>query len=113
MSARDESSPVTDALATARAAAAELFEFEVGERCPVWRVFISDSESETGVAPVCTAEGVDAEHHMIDDFPGEPIHDDLGVYACCPTPQIETYSPILAMYLVELLNADREAVEFT
>jgi hypothetical protein len=44
-----------------------------------WRVIITDSESLTGVAPVCesTHEGDGA---------------DYWVYDCCPYPQIETYS---------------------
>ena len=101
-----EQRPMNDTLAKAREAAAALFEVEAGERRPMWRVIYTDSESPTGVAPVCTAEGVDDEHHVIADHPSGPMRDEDGVYDCCPTPQIETYSPILAAYLVELLNAD-------
>lgn len=100
-----------ETLAQARAAAAAVFEAEVGERRPMWRVVITDSESPTGVALVCTADGVDDEHHVIADYPGGPIRDDAGVYDCCPSTQFETYSTVVAAYLVELLNADTEAGE--
>lgn len=70
-----------------------------------WRVIITDSESPTGVAPVCTGEQSDA-LHMIDDYPGGPKRDEDGVYGCCPWPQFDTYSEATAAYVVELLNAD-------
>ncbi|NJP71935.1 hypothetical protein HCJ99_13840 [Streptomyces sp. C1-2] len=78
-----------------------------GNRRPKWRVIITDSESPTGIAPVCTGERSDA-LHTIPDFPGGPKRDDEGVYDCCPWPQIETGSTVMAAYLVELLNADTE-----
>ncbi|MGA5604055.1 hypothetical protein ACPCUF_23970 [Streptomyces griseoincarnatus] len=68
-----------------------------------WRVIATDSESLTGLAPVCTA---DRRFHEIADYPGGPKYDDEGVYDCCPWPQIETYSVAVAAYLVALLNAD-------
>jgi hypothetical protein len=71
-----------------------------------WRVIITDSESPTGVAPVCTAAN---SLHMIDDYPGGPKYDEDGVYDCCPWPQFDTYSETTAAYLVELLNADATA----
>ncbi|MGQ5576702.1 hypothetical protein [Streptomyces sp. ECR3.8] len=70
-----------------------------------WRVIATDSESLTGLAPVCTA---DRRFHEIPDYPGGPKYDDEGVYDCCPWPQIETYSVDVAAYLVALLNADAE-----
>ncbi|MER6706635.1 hypothetical protein [Streptomyces fumanus] len=70
-----------------------------------WRVIATDSESLTGVAPVCTAER-SAALHAIPDHPGGPTADDEGVYDCCPWPQIETYSVPVAAYLVAVLNAD-------
>lgn len=105
--------PANSQLAEARVAAADMFEAEVGERRPMWRVIYTDSESPTGVALVCTAEGADDEHRVIvtDDGSGEPMRDDQGVYDCCPGTQFETYSTVLAAYLVELLNADSEAGE--
>ncbi|MFD5838183.1 hypothetical protein ACFWHV_32240 [Streptomyces collinus] len=102
-----EQRPVNETLAKARAAAADLFDVEAGERRPMWRVIYTDSESPTGLAPVCTAEGVADKHHTIDAGHGE-MRDEQGVYRCCPTPRIETYSTITAAYLVELLNADAE-----
>lgn len=104
---------VNEALVKARETAAAMFEVEAGERRPLWRVIYTDSESATGVALVCTAEGVGDEHRMIvtDDGSGEPMRDDQGVYDCCPGTQFETYSTVLAAYLVELLNADAEAGE--
>lgn len=98
MSARDN-------LAALRAAAlADLAKNDV-PAAPRWRLIITDSESPTGLAPVCTREDGNA-LHMIDDYPGGPQRDEEGVYDCCPWPQIETYSTVWAAYLVELLNAD-------
>ncbi|CAL9594270.1 hypothetical protein SUDANB1_05289 [Streptomyces sp. enrichment culture] len=107
--ARATGRPVNETLVAARAQVGLLLETETGERFPQWRVIITDSESPTGFAPVCTAEGVDDEHHVIADYPGGPIRDEHGVYDCCPSLQVETYSPTLAAYVVELLNADTEA----
>ncbi|MBT2505117.1 hypothetical protein J7I98_04240 [Streptomyces sp. ISL-98] len=102
MSARDAT------LAKAREAVAAMVEQDTGGQRPRWRLIITDSESPTGVALVCTAERSDA-LHMIHDYPGGPIRDEEGVYDCCPWPQIETFSSIFAAYLVELLNADAAA----
>jgi hypothetical protein len=90
---------VNENLAKARAAA------RADQPAPTWRLIHTDSESPTGLAPVCTGERSDA-LHMIDDYPGGPQRDEDGVYDCCPWPQIETYSTVWAAYLVELLNAD-------
>jgi hypothetical protein len=90
---------MSENLAKARAAA------RADQPAPAWRLIITDSESPTGLAPVCTGKGSDA-LHMIDDYPGGPVRDEDGVYDCCPWPQIETYSTVWAEYLVELLNAD-------
>lgn len=99
--------PVNESLVKAREAAAAMFEVEAGERRPMWRIIITDSESPTGVAPVCTAEG-DADLHLWANFGNgiERVVD--GVWDCCPDPQFDTYSTVLAAYLVELLNADTE-----
>jgi len=97
---------MSENLAKARAAVAPLIAHDTGDR-PRWRVIHTDSESPSGVALTCTGENSDA-LHMIDDYPGGPIRDEEGVYDCCPWPQFETYSPALAAYLVELLNADAE-----
>ncbi|MFG2468684.1 hypothetical protein ACGFXB_24960 [Streptomyces canus] len=100
-----------ETLVKAREAAGAMFEVEAGERRPMWRVIYTDSESATGVALVCTAEGADDEHHVIDDGSGGSMRDEQGVYDCCPGTQFETYSTVLAAYLVEVLNADTEAGE--
>jgi hypothetical protein len=97
-------------LAQVRAAAAEILKQDTGVDNPRWRLITSDSESLTGLAPVCTGDRSDA-LHQIPDYPGGPIRDDEGVYDCCPWPQIETYSAPVAAYLVELLNADAERGE--
>lgn len=103
-------SAANETLARARADARELLLDEVGEHRPMWRVIITDSESPTGVAPVCTAEGDDDLHLWANFGHGiERVND--GVWDCCPTSQFDTYSTILAPYLVELLNADAEAGE--
>lgn len=110
MSAAEQSKglelPVNEALRGARSAAQALV--DGGQAFPMWRVIVTDSESPTGVAVVCTGDRSDA-LHMIDDYPGGPIRDEEGVYDCCPWPQFETCSSLLAAYLVELLNADRGA----
>ncbi|MFE5853579.1 hypothetical protein ACFQ61_10245 [Streptomyces sp. NPDC056500] len=74
---------------------------------PAWRAVFTDSESLTGVALVCTAEGIDDEHSVLDLGSG-PERDEQGVYGCCPWPQFEAGSEVFAAYLVELLNADQE-----
>lgn len=95
------------ALAKAREAAAEILRQDTGTDHPKWRLILTDSESFTGLAPVCTGERSDALHE-IPDYPGGPKRDEDGVYDCCPWPQVETYSEAVAAYLVELLNADVE-----
>ncbi|MGW0584746.1 hypothetical protein ACWD25_54745 [Streptomyces sp. NPDC002920] len=94
-------------LAKARSAAAEILRQDTGTGHPKWRLILTDSESLTGLAPVCTGDRSDA-LHQIPDYPGGPIRDEDGVYDCCPWPQIETCSEPVAAYLVELLNADVE-----
>lgn len=95
------------ALTKAREAAAEILRQDTGTDHPKWRLILTDSESLTGLAPVCTAERSDA-FHEIPDYPGGPKRDEDGVYDCCPWPQVETYSEAVAAYLVALLNADVE-----
>lgn len=97
--------PHNEPLAKARAAASVMLRLDTGQDRPRWRVIITDSESPTGIAPVCTGERSDA-LHMIEDYPGGPQRDEDGVYDCCPWPQFETCSETVAAYLVELLNAD-------
>ncbi|MFJ2259516.1 hypothetical protein ACIOKD_14440 [Streptomyces sp. NPDC087844] len=94
-----------DVLAKVRNQAWQELRRDTGTSRPMWRTVITDSESPTGLAPVCTGERSDA-LHMIDDYPGGPQRDEDGVYDCCPYPQIETYSAVWAEYLAGLLNAD-------
>jgi hypothetical protein len=53
----------------------------------VWRVIVTDTESLTGVAPVCPAAASGS--HRIPDTGAQ---DDTGVYDCCPRPHIECWS---------------------
>lgn len=48
-----------------------------------WRVIVTDSESETGIAPVCHSAG-------------HPPEQDLWVFNCCPHPHLELGTPDLA-----------------
>lgn len=104
---KPSSQTATDRLAEARAGAAEILKQDTGVDHPRWRLIATDSESLTGLSPVCNGDRSNA-LHQIPDHPGGPIRDEEGVYDCCPWPQIETYSPAVAAYLVELLNADAE-----
>jgi len=68
-----------------------------------WRVILTDSESLTGVAPVCPAT---ATNHLIEDDDGAPlpgVHE-AGVYDCCPDPHIECYDERLAQQVAEILS---------
>lgn len=62
-----------------------------------WRVIFTDSESETGVAPIC--DQPDTHAYVDDNGPGSPW-----VYDCCPHPHIETYSEPGAVRLAALLT---------
>ncbi|MFE6482430.1 hypothetical protein ACFVGN_05745 [Streptomyces sp. NPDC057757] len=95
----------TDVLAKARNQAWQELRRDTGDSRTMWRTVITDSESPTGLAPVCSGKRSDA-LHMIEDYPGGPQRDEDGVYDCCPYPQIETYSTVWAEYLAGLLNAD-------
>jgi hypothetical protein len=66
-----------------------------------WRVIGTDSESLTGVAPVCPRQH-DYEVHGVPDCAAVDTH---GVYDCCPHPHIETWSESSADALRNLLNA--------
>jgi len=67
-----------------------------------WRVIITDSESATGVAPVCEMMG--SVHHV----DGMVLTD--WVFDCCPDPRIECWSEASARDLARMLTeADAEA----
>lgn len=56
-----------------------------------WRVIITDTESMTGVAPVCRSEDhADSSENQVFD--------------CCPHPQIETWNEHNARELAEILT---------
>lgn len=53
-----------------------------------WRTIVTDSESMTGIAPVCPNQmDPTGLHHMPDDN----AQDTSGVYDCCPHPHIEIW----------------------
>ena len=66
-----------------------------------WRVIITDSESLTGVAPVCEHQDDPTGPHALD---GMQLVD--SVCDCCPHPHIETYNERYAAFLVEYFNAN-------
>lgn len=65
----------------------------------MWRTIFTDSESETGVAPVCEQTiGVPVGLHENEPGVGHWVYD------CCPHPHIETYSEPGATRLATLLT---------
>ncbi|MGW2742331.1 hypothetical protein [Streptomyces sp. NPDC001450] len=87
------------ALADARTAAAEYLRTTTGDDRPEWRVtFLEYAVEPNAIAPVCTDD-----EHVASEEPG--------AFGCCPDPVIAVESAAVALYLVELLNADREAGE--
>ncbi|MFD3714307.1 hypothetical protein [Streptomyces sp. NPDC058677] len=85
------------ALDNARRSAAEFLRKTTGDDRPEWRpTFLGDSpEGANAIGPVCTDED-----HVESEDPS--------AFECCPEPIIAV-EPALVDYLVELLNADREA----
>ncbi len=63
-----------------------------------WRVVITDTESLSGVAPVCTQ----TDSHYTEGVEGI---DHLGVYDCCPGPHLECWGEGTAAEVVAFLNA--------
>ena len=53
-----------------------------------WRTIFTDSESMSGVAPVCEHQDDVTKHSSGDGF-GKVV-DPHGVYDCCPHPHLET-----------------------
>jgi hypothetical protein len=78
-----------------------------------WRTITTDSESQTGIAPVCKHQR-DYMKHSTGEGYMQPPADEYGVYDCCPEPQIEMWNETVAGRLVSVLNAmtdpTREAV---
>lgn len=74
-----------------------------------WRVIGTDSESLSGVAPVCPRQDELAGPHLIVDL-GRP--DAAGVYDCCPHPHLECGNERAAERVaVFLTDADVEACD--
>jgi hypothetical protein len=66
-----------------------------------WRTIFTDSETLTGVAPVCDRQDDPSGPHCGDA--GRQIRD--WVFDCCPHPHIETYSERIARRVARDLNA--------
>lgn len=66
-----------------------------------WRVIITDSESLTGVAPVCESKehAKNAAKSGMEEGAGADW-----VFDCCPYPQIETWSEVKATLIAEVLT---------
>jgi hypothetical protein len=62
-----------------------------GDAVSRWRLIITDSESLSGVAPVCPHQTDVTKHSTGDGYMTKV--DEFGVYDCCPYPQIECWSP--------------------
>lgn len=68
-----------------------------------WRTIMTDTESMTGVAPVCEQQGDASGEHGC--FEGLKVWaDEHGVYDCCPHPHIETCWEDGAVRLAALLT---------
>lgn len=67
-----------------------------------WRIILTDSESLTGVAPVCPDQDDPAKHTP--GFDGEPAVAEA-VYDCCPGPHIELWSEQRAAEVASMLTA--------
>ncbi|MER7280493.1 hypothetical protein ABT369_39250 [Dactylosporangium sp. NPDC000244] len=66
-----------------------------------WRTIITDSESLTGVAPVCDRQDDPSGPHCGDT--GRQITD--WVFDCCPHPHIEVWNETTAATLAQVLTA--------
>lgn len=67
-----------------------------------WRVILTDSESLTGVAPICEHQD-DPRHHSSGDGFGK-VADSRGVYDCCPGPHLELWSEDRAAAMAALFT---------
>lgn len=78
----------------------------MAEQWRTWRVIDTDSESPSGVAPICpqqnTKGGMHDRRQWDKDFPTE--FDDQGVYDCCPGPHLECWSVPYAAQVAALLT---------
>jgi hypothetical protein len=103
---RHVATAVADRLAILRAAQWRNTVTDAEDGDPWWRVVITDSESMTGVAPICVRQDERGSPHDHGDQRQmyDLRFDATGVYDCCPEPHIETYSTSTAAFLVELMN---------
>lgn len=69
-----------------------------------WRVITTDTESMTGVAPVCDQQDDCYGPHGHRDDDDDPQADANGVYDCCPHPHIELWNEDRAAAMAALLT---------
>lgn len=68
-----------------------------------WRVIFTDSESETGVAPVCDQQDdVSGPHRILHRDDAQA--DVTGVYDCCPYPHLELWGEADAIRVAQELT---------
>lgn len=73
-----------------------------------WRVIMTDSESLTGVAPVCPHQNDYTKHTTADGYMREVVAQ-TGAYDCCPGPHIECGTTATASAIAQWLTvADAE-----
>jgi hypothetical protein len=104
---RHQAHAIAERLVTVRSAQWRNTVEDAEDGDPWWRVVITDSESMTGLAPICVRQDERESPHDHGDEVGLSSADrfDLtGVYDCCPEPHIETYSVSTAAFLVEVMN---------
>jgi hypothetical protein len=65
-----------------------------------WRLIGTDSESLSGVAPVCPTQNDATQHTGYDGTEADPS----GVYDCCPQPHIECWTEGNAVLVLAKLN---------
>jgi hypothetical protein len=75
-----------------------------------WRVIMTDSESLSGVGPVCDQQEDFGGPHAYRDDADDPQVDGAGVYDCCPHPHIELWSEVAAAAMAATLTAHDAAV---
>lgn len=67
-----------------------------------WRLILTDTETLSGVAPVCPQQTAQpGPHDRVCLIPPLDVH---GVYDCCPGPHLECWSEIRAKQVLHTLN---------
>jgi hypothetical protein len=69
-----------------------------------WRTVFTDTESESGVAPICPEQRTLVGQHDPDDHDGGWRFNEAFVYDCCPGPHIQCWTPHVAVRLRDFLN---------